>query len=67
MERLFRYVRIDRLERPAADLALIAPAQREDVSFDRGALDALYAAADGYPYFVQAYGKVTWDVAAASP
>src|SRR5262249_43253201 len=21
----------------------------------------------GYPYFVQAYGKVTWDVAAASP
>ena len=29
------------------------------------ALDALYDAADGYPYFVQAYGKVTWDVAAA--
>jgi hypothetical protein len=48
-ERLFRYARIDRLERDAADLAL------------------LYAAADGYPYFVQAYGKVTWDVAAASP
>ncbi|MEP6816978.1 MAG: ATP-binding protein, partial [Marmoricola sp.] len=22
---------------------------------------------DGYPYFVQAYGKVTWDVAVASP
>ncbi len=31
------------------------------------ALDALYRAADGYPYFVQAYGKVTWDVAAANP
>ena len=31
------------------------------------ALAALYEAADGYPYFVQAYGKVTWDVAAASP
>jgi len=28
---------------------------------------ALYEAADGYPYFVQAYGKVTWDVAASSP
>ena len=27
----------------------------------------LYAAADGYPYFVQAYGKVTWDLAASSP
>src|SRR6266699_3373276 len=66
-ERLFRYARIDRLDRDAADQALIAPAEREDVSFTGGALDALYAAADGYPYFVQAYGKVTWDVAAASP
>ena len=34
---------------------------------DTAALDALYDAADGYPYFVQAYGKVTWDVAATSP
>jgi AAA ATPase domain len=66
-ERLFRYARIDRLDREAADLALMAPASREDVEFTSGALDALYEAADGYPYFVQAYGKVTWDVAAASP
>jgi hypothetical protein len=66
-ERLFRYLRIDRLDRAAADLALIAPAEREEVTFEPAALDALYAAADGYPYFVQAYGKVTWDVAAASP
>ncbi|HEY0716106.1 MAG TPA: ATP-binding protein [Streptosporangiaceae bacterium] len=66
-ERLFRYVRIDRLERSAADLALLAPAEREDVTFEPGALDALYQAADGYPYFVQAYGKVTWDVATGSP
>ncbi|MGY1856118.1 AAA family ATPase [Modestobacter sp. SYSU DS0290] len=66
-ERLFRYLRIDRLDRPAADRALLAPAEREDVTFEPEALDALYAAADGYPYFVQAYGKVTWDVAASSP
>jgi hypothetical protein len=66
-ERLFRYLRIDRLDRAAADRALLAPAEREDVAFEPAALDALYAAADGYPYFVQAYGKVTWDVAAASP
>jgi hypothetical protein len=66
-ERLFRYVRIDRLERDAADLALIAPARREGADFEPAALDALYQAADGYPYFVQAYGKVTWDVATASP
>jgi AAA ATPase domain len=66
-ERLFRYLRIDRLDRPAADRALLAPAERGEVTFEPGALDALYAAADGYPYFVQAYGKVTWDVAATSP
>jgi hypothetical protein len=66
-ERLFRYVPIDRLDRQAADLALLAPAQREGADFKRDALEALYHAADGYPYFVQAYGKVTWDVAAASP
>jgi hypothetical protein len=66
-ERLFRYLRIDRLDRAAADRALLAPAEREEVTFEPAALDALYAAADGYPYFVQAYGKVTWDVAASSP
>jgi hypothetical protein len=66
-ERLFRYLRIDRLDRAAADQALLAPAEREEVTFDPEALDALYAAADGYPYFVQAYGKVTWDLAASSP
>ena len=66
-ERLFRYLRIDRLDREAADHALLAPAGREGVSFEPGALDALYDAADGYPYFVQAYGKVTWDLAATSP
>jgi hypothetical protein len=66
-ERLFRYATIDRLDRQAADIALLAPAHREGADFQLDALDALYAAADGYPYFVQAYGKVTWDVATASP
>jgi hypothetical protein len=66
-ERLFRYVSIDRLDRESADIAVLAPARREGADFESAALDALYAAADGYPYFVQAYGKVTWDVAAASP
>jgi hypothetical protein len=66
-ERLFRYVSIDRLDRHAADIALLAPARREGADFQPAALDALYRAADGYPYFVQAYGKVTWDVAATSP
>jgi hypothetical protein len=66
-ERLFRYLRIDKLDRDAADLALVAPAADEGVAFEPAALDALYELTEGYPYFVQAYGKVTWDHAPRSP
>jgi hypothetical protein len=66
-ERLFRYQRIDRLDRIAADHALAAPALREGVQYEPKALDALYETSGGYPYFVQAYGKATWDHAPRSP
>ena len=66
-ERLFRYQRIDRLDRVAADLALCAPAAREEVEYEAKALDLLYEKSGGYPYFVQAYGKATWDHAPQSP
>jgi hypothetical protein len=66
-ERLFRYARIDRLDRTAHDLALRAPARDEGADFSDDALAAMYAATGGYPYFVQAYGKVAWDVAPRSP
>ena len=66
-ERLFRYQRIDRLDRISADHALTAPADREGVEYESKALDALYEASGGYPYFVQAYGKATWDHAPRSP
>lgn len=66
-ERLFKYQRIDRLDRAAADRALSAPAKEEDAEFTPEALEALYAVTAGYPFFVQAYGKVAWDVAPQSP
>jgi AAA ATPase domain len=66
-ERLFRYARIDRLDRAAADAALANPARDEGVDFTEDALAALYQTTGGYPYFVQAYGKAAWDVAPASP
>jgi AAA ATPase-like protein len=66
-ERLFRYVSVDRLEREAADRALTVPAGTEDVEYESGALDALHDVTDGYPYFVQAFGKATWDAAPKSP
>jgi hypothetical protein len=66
-ERLFRYARIDRLDRAAADRALRAPAQDEDADWSPDALAEMYAVTGGYPYFVQAYGKAAWDVAPRSP
>jgi hypothetical protein len=66
-ERLFRYVSVDRLPRPMADRAWRVPAGSEGVRFEDEALDELYRLTDGYPYFVQAYGKVTWDAAVGSP
>ncbi|MFC7485322.1 ATP-binding protein [Knoellia sp. CPCC 206453] len=66
-ERLFRYSRIDRLPRAAADAALVVPAEEEGAAYEPEALDALYAATGGYPYFIQAYGKAAWDRAPRSP
>ncbi|GAA3859428.1 ATP-binding protein [Saccharothrix violaceirubra] len=66
-ERLFRYVRIDRLSREDADRAVLAPVAREDAGIDVEALDALFDASGGYPYFIQAYGKAAWDAAPSDP
>ncbi|MGI9084862.1 MAG: ATP-binding protein [Aeromicrobium sp.] len=66
-ERLFRYQRIDRLDRTAADHALAAPAKEEGAEFTPEALDAMFTATGGYPYFIQAYGKEVWELAPRSP
>jgi hypothetical protein len=66
-ERLFRYVRIDRLDRADADQAVLAPISREQAGITPEALDALFDASSGYPYFIQAYGKAAWDSAPADP
>ncbi|OXM74617.1 ATP-binding protein [Amycolatopsis thermalba] len=66
-ERLFRYVRIDRLNRAEADRAVLAPIEREDAGIEPEALDALFDASGGYPYFIQAYAKAAWDAAPDDP
>jgi hypothetical protein len=66
-ERLFRYVNVDRLPRDMAERAWRLPAGSEGVTFEDAAIEELYRLTDGYPYFVQAYGKVTWDTAVGDP
>jgi hypothetical protein len=62
-ERLFEYPRIDRLPRADAVAALRDPAQSRKVIFEEDALDYVFDQTEGYPYFLQQYGKFAWDVA----
>lgn len=66
-ERLFRFPRIGELPPPDAREALCAPARDLGVGYGRPAADAIVEYTQGYPYFLQEYGKVIWDRASASP
>jgi AAA ATPase domain len=66
-ERLFEFVSIDRLEKDAAKVALCVPAEKESVRFAPKAITAILEQTQCYPYFLQEWGKHSWNVAAASP
>jgi hypothetical protein len=66
-ERLFEFISIDQLDPPAAQAALCLPAQREGVEFTADAVATILEQSAGYPYFLQEWGKHSWDVADASP
>ncbi|MDE3070549.1 MAG: ATP-binding protein [Acidobacteriota bacterium] len=63
-ERLFRFPSIDRLDPQAGRAALELPAEQEGVSFQGKATDRILELTDGYPYFLQEYGKHAWNAAA---
>jgi hypothetical protein len=66
-ERLFKFPTIGRLEPEAAIRALVEPAAGEGVDFEPTAAEAVVAYTDGYPYFIQEYGKVLWDMTEQPP
>ena len=66
-ERLFDFPEIGPLSPEAARQALAIPAREQQVEFTDDALDRMHKETQGYPYFVQEWGKHTWDVATASP
>ncbi|GAA1493773.1 ATP-binding protein [Curtobacterium herbarum] len=47
----------------AAAAALTKPAEDLGARFTSGALDELLGAANGYPFFLQTYGKAVWELA----
>ena len=66
-ERLFEFVPIDRLDATAAKDALCKPAEKDHVSFLPSAIDEILQQTKGYPYFLQEWGKHSWNIADASP
>lgn len=66
-ERLFAFESIGALDPAAADAALRHPIEQQDERIDADAIAAIYAATEGYAYFLQEWGKQSWDVADSSP
>jgi hypothetical protein len=66
-ERLFDFPFIGALGPDDARAALSVPALKEGVSFKPEALDYIVKQTQGYPYFLQEWGKHAWDEAKSSP
>lgn len=66
-ERLFDFPTIGALSPPDARKAIEMPAQELQVQFDGRATDLIIEKTEGYPYFIQEWGKHAWDAADRSP
>jgi DNA-binding CsgD family transcriptional regulator len=66
-ERLFEFSAIGPLDRAAAALAIVVPARRMGADFDDDAVDEILRQTDGYRYFLQEWGKHSWNVATTRP
>ena len=62
-ERLFDFPEIGSLSTQDARLALSRPAEQEEVAWTDAALDRVLELTQGYPYFLQEFGKQAWDAA----
>jgi len=66
-ERLFDFPFVGPLNAEAAAIAITKPAREQHVEFESRAVKHLISETKGYPYFLQEWGKHSWDVAEASP
>lgn len=66
-ERLFDFPHIGKLADDAARKALEGPAADEGVKFEPEATNAILGYTEGYPYFLQEFGKIVWNHAERSP
>lgn len=66
-ERLYTFPRLGALSEAASREALRIPAGRQDVDIEDAALDAIVERSEGYPYFLQEWGRAVWNAAEAPP
>ena len=66
-ERLFDFPTVGPLNAVAARLAIAKPAKDQGVDIADAAIAAIVAKTQGYPYFLQEWGKHAWDHAAKTP
>ena len=66
-ERLFEFVPIGPLDFASARQALCIPAEKENASYTEDAVTEILKCTQGYPYFIQEWGKHTWAEADVSP
>ncbi len=66
-ERLFEFIPIGPLDPEAARQALCVPAEHEGVRFENAAVEEIITRTEGYPYFLQEWGKHAWSAADTSP
>jgi hypothetical protein len=66
-ERLFEFVEIGSLDSDAARDALRVPAEKEGAKLEDAAIAAILEQTKGYPYFLQEWGKHSWNLAESSP
>lgn len=65
-ERLFSYVDIGSLSPDDARRALVQPVEAEGATWTTEAVDRVIADTEGYPYFLQEFGKQAWNTAPGS-
>ena len=61
-ERGFEFRRIGALDKAAVAAALVEPTRDQGVRWDPGAIDRVIELTEGYPYFLQEYGREVWKV-----
>ncbi|HST33331.1 MAG TPA: ATP-binding protein [Solirubrobacteraceae bacterium] len=65
--RMFDFFPVGCLDRASCEDAIRGPAKTKGVEYTRDAVAELVGLTEGYPYYVQIYGRHVWKAASAAP